>query len=131
MTATNCPRCGRIFTPRTASICDACVKAEAEKFEEVRTFVKQNPNTPIGEVSTACDVSVKRILQYIKDGKLEASSAMEGLVVCSACGKPLLIGRMCDPCAQKAASGFLGNNKAASSPRASTPSGSNTRIVRK
>jgi predicted amidophosphoribosyltransferase len=104
MNASNCPRCGRMFTKiSSANVCEDCRKAESEKFEEVRAYVKENPHSSAQEVSEKCDVSVKRILQYVRDGKLEVSQGMEGIVTCSKCGRPIKSGRMCERCAKSAA----------------------------
>lgn len=98
MEALNCPRCGKIFVKFIESICDQCVKEEEHVFEKVRDYVKDNPNKSVKEVAEACEVSVKRILQYIRDGRIEASGGMHGEVRCSKCGKPIFIGRMCEKC---------------------------------
>ncbi|MCL1843303.1 MAG: flagellar protein [Defluviitaleaceae bacterium] len=98
MEAMNCPRCGKVFVKIIESICDACVKAEVNIFDKVRDYVKENPNKSIKEVSEECEVTVKRVLQYIRDGRLEASGGMQGDVLCSKCGKPINIGRMCEKC---------------------------------
>ena len=98
MEAMNCPRCGKIFVQVFESICDSCIKAEEHIFDKVREYVKDNPNRTVKEVSDACEVSVKRVLQYIRDGRIEASSGMHGEIVCSKCAKPILIGRMCEKC---------------------------------
>ena len=101
MEPTNCPRCGRVFMRIREPICPACVKEEDQKFEDVRSFVKENPNRTIKEVSEACEVSVKAILRYIREGKLETSSGMHGEVTCSKCGVPISSGRMCKKCADE------------------------------
>jgi NMD protein affecting ribosome stability and mRNA decay len=98
MNAINCPRCGRVFTKVAAPICNDCEKAEAEKFEEVRLYVKENPHSSAQEVSEKCEVSIKRILSYVRDGKLDISQGMEGLITCSKCGRPIKSGRMCERC---------------------------------
>ena len=98
METKNCPRCGKVFVKIREPICEPCVKEEEQIFEKVREYVKENPNLPIGEVAEACEVQPKRILQYIRDGRLEAVPGMKGEVVCSKCGKPLLVGRMCEKC---------------------------------
>jgi ribosomal protein L32 len=94
----NCPRCGKLFMRQNAPICEPCVKEEDEIFETVRLFVKENPRCSMNEVSEACDVPLKRIKQYIKDGKLDATEGMAKDVTCSKCGRPILSGRMCSAC---------------------------------
>ncbi|MCL2577307.1 MAG: flagellar protein [Defluviitaleaceae bacterium] len=98
MEAMNCPRCGKVFVRITASICDNCVKEEEHIFDKVRDYVKENPNKTVKEVAEDCDVTVKRVLSYIRDGRIEASGGMHGDITCSKCGKPILSGRMCEKC---------------------------------
>ena len=98
MEPTNCPRCGRVFMKVFESICPTCVKEEDQSFEEVRAYVKEHPNRSIKVVSEACNVSVKRILRYIREGKLEATTGMQADVTCSKCGVPIPKGRMCAKC---------------------------------
>jgi ribosomal protein L32 len=74
------------------------VKEEEAIFDKVREYVRDNDNSTIKDVSDACDVSTKKILQYIRDGRLEAGNGMAGEVECSKCGKPITIGRMCEKC---------------------------------
>lgn len=104
MNAINCPRCGRMFTKINLPICKECEKAEAEKFEEVRLYVKENPHSSAQDVSEKCEVSVKRILQYVRDGRLEISQGMEGLNTCTKCGRPIKSGRMCERCVKNTSS---------------------------
>jgi ribosomal protein L32 len=108
MNAQNCPRCGRIFTRITSPVCKECENAEKEKFEVVRAYVKENPHSSAQEVSEACDVSVKRLLQYVREGRLEISQGMEGLATCSKCGQPIKSGRMCQKCTRNMTSALSG-----------------------
>ena len=104
MAATNCPRCGRVFIRRLAPICEICEKEVEQQFEDVRAYVKENPNSPIKEVSDATNVSVKRILQYVREGRIDATPGMVHDVTCSQCGKSITKGRMCELCIIKVGS---------------------------
>ena len=108
MNAINCPRCGKLFTRTGPPICNECVKAEADKYEEVRTFVKENPHCSAQEVSEVCDISIKRILHYVREGKLEISEGMADLNLCSKCGRPIKSGRLCERCAKSTADAIAG-----------------------
>jgi len=101
---TNCPRCGRIFTRVHAPICADCEKIEADKFEEVRLYVKENPHSSAQEVSEKCEVPVKRILHWVREGKLEISEGMQDMNLCTKCGRPIKTGRLCERCAKNTAS---------------------------
>ena len=98
MEAMNCPRCGKVFVKIFETICDDCLKEEEHIFDGVREYIKEHPNRTIKEVAEACDVSVKRVLQYIRDGRIEASAGMHGEIICSKCLKPIKAGRMCEKC---------------------------------
>jgi flagellar operon protein (TIGR03826 family) len=116
MQAVNCPRCGRVFTKIRTSICPACVKEDDETFELVREYVKENPNHSIGDVSEETKVSIKRITQYIRDGRLEISSGMSADIGCSQCGKPIKSGRFCEKCAAEIKSSILKKPKEENKP---------------
>jgi NMD protein affecting ribosome stability and mRNA decay len=98
MEAMNCPRCGKVFVRIIESVCNDCVKKEEAIFDMVRDYIKENPNKTVKEVAEECDVSVKRILKYIRDGRIDSSKGMHGEITCSNCGKPILTGRMCEKC---------------------------------
>jgi len=103
MFATNCPRCGKLFTRTGPPVCPECVKAEAEKYEEVRLYVKENPHVSAQVVSEECNISIKRILHYVREGKLELSEGMADLNLCSQCARPIKAGRLCEKCAKSTA----------------------------
>ena len=126
MEPTNCPRCGKVFMRIREPICPSCVKVEEEKFENVRAYVKEHPNRTIKEVSEVCEVSVKSILRYIREGKLEASTGMHGEVTCSKCGVPISSGRMCKKCANE-----VGQQVAGMKPGTDGQKGDNRRMYTK
>jgi len=74
------------------------MKEEEEIFEKVREYVRENPDSTIKEICDACEVTTKRILTYLKDGRLEASKGLQGESLCSKCGRPIKTGRMCEKC---------------------------------
>ncbi|KAI4453421.1 snf2/rad54 helicase family [Holotrichia oblita] len=102
MDTKNCARCGKWFsTIKSTPICPACEKQEEETFKVVKGYIDDHPHSTTAEVSEATDVSVKKILKYLKDGRLEVSAGMKGDIMCDACGKPIPRGRYCDSCAIK------------------------------
>lgn len=108
MYAMNCPRCGRVFTKVHAPICKDCEKAEGDKYEEVRLFLKENPHSSAQEVSDKCEVSVKRLLHWVREGKLEISEGMGDINHCTKCGRPIKTGRLCERCAKSTANAIAG-----------------------
>lgn len=98
MEMVNCPRCGRIFTKMSNPICDDCVKAEEELFQTVKKYIDDNPNNTLEQVSEATGVSVRKILKYLKDGRLETTKGMGRVLKCEQCGRPIARGKFCDAC---------------------------------
>ena len=94
----NCPRCGKVFSKVSSPICKACEAEEERLFQRVREFLQENKNATVAQVVEATGVSVKRIHKYLKDGKIEATDGMAGILKCSSCGINILSGRMCTAC---------------------------------
>lgn len=98
----NCPKCGSVFTFVKSPICSKCQEEEQEIFESVRIYIKENENKTIKEVSEATGVSVKKILAYIKSGKIDLVIDGEKFrYPCKHCGKKIVVGNFCDKCAKK------------------------------
>jgi len=99
LNATNCPRCGRFFTQIRSPICPACEKADEEVFQKLKVYIDENPACTMAELSQSTSISVGRITQFIREGRLEISKGMMNDITCEMCGKPVRTGRYCDKCA--------------------------------
>ena len=97
----NCAKCGKLFTYINSPICGDCVKKEEEIFEEVRDYIKENPNATVIEVSNETGVSTNKIYDYLREGKLEAVENIGFSLQCDRCGKAIKKGRYCDSCVLK------------------------------
>ncbi len=97
----NCPRCGRVFSYMSSPICDACTREEEKIFELVKQYIYDNPNATATQISEATEVSVKKILKYLKDGRLLAVAGMAKLLACETCGTAISTGRYCHSCIVK------------------------------
>jgi hypothetical protein len=82
MEVRNCPRCGKLFNRINSQLCPACTKEEDEIFETVRKFISDNESCTLTELSDGTGVSPKKILRYIREGRLEASKGMHGDIRC-------------------------------------------------
>jgi len=98
MDMVNCPKCGRLFTKIKNQLCPACQKEDDEAFQAIRKFAEENENCTIGDLSQGTGVSEKRILRYIREGRLEVTSGMRGDVRCKMCNRPIAKGIYCDSC---------------------------------
>lgn len=71
MDVRNCKGCGRLFNYYGGvPLCKACKDKLEEKFQKVKEYLRQNPNTPIQVVSEDNDVSVKQIKQWVREERL-------------------------------------------------------------
>ena len=98
MQAINCPRCGKVFTQIKSSICPVCEKTEEETFQLLKTYLNENPESTLNEVSEGTGVTPKKILRFIREGRLEITKGMQNDVRCDVCGCPIPKGRYCDEC---------------------------------
>ena len=98
MQVKNCPRCGKLFNEIISPICPVCERAEEEDFQRVKENIEENPASSLQEISEATGISGKKIMQYIKDGRLEITGGMKGELRCESCGKPITRGKFCDVC---------------------------------
>jgi flagellar operon protein (TIGR03826 family) len=91
----NCRQCRKIFQKTSEAICLRCIQKDDEEYETVRRYVRDNPTSGITEVSEATEVSTKKIMGYIRDGRLLVSSAG---INCRRCGISIDSGHLCDVC---------------------------------
>ncbi|MCX8129495.1 MAG: hypothetical protein N3I35_05265 [Clostridia bacterium] len=68
----NCRKCGKVFSSTDGSIlCRSCSREEDEVFKPLREYIHHNPGTTVYELSNKFNVSIKRIENYIRMGRLE------------------------------------------------------------
>lgn len=103
MKVTNCPKCGRMFKKIVSPVCPDCEKHDEEQFQKLRFFLEEEPLANISEISEATGITPKRILQYIREGRLQIPESLRDDVRCLQCGKPIEEGTFCEPCANSLA----------------------------
>ncbi len=97
----NCGRCGRIFNYVAGRpICEVCRKELENQFQEVKAFIRENPDKGLREVSEECNVSEKQIKQWVREERLQFAKG-SGVLSCDSCGAPIHVGRFCDNCKAK------------------------------
>lgn len=95
----NCRRCGKVYRYDGYRICPKCRQEEEEEFRKVREYIYDNPNSDIQTISEETGVPVKKILNFLKEGRLEVRDENTNLLLaCERCGKPIKSGRFCDRC---------------------------------
>lgn len=99
MNVMNCRNCGRLFNVLgNEKLCPQCRKELEDKFQEVKEFLQENPNSSMEVVSREMNVSVKQIKQWVREERLILSEASESGIVCERCGKMIRTGKYCDQC---------------------------------
>lgn len=93
----NCPECGKLFAFMTRNLCPACLEAEERLFQEIESYLRQNPGATVSEVSQGTGVDEKKIIFFLRNGRLIGSGTAL-LLECERCGKPIKTGRFCDTC---------------------------------
>ena len=95
----NCPRCGKIFTYFTRPICNRCIDIEEGEFNVVKDYIYENPGATISEVAQETEVSVDKIMRFLREERLEIKSENSNLVLgCEKCGRSINSGRFCENC---------------------------------
>ena len=99
MEVRNCKSCGRLFNVMNRErICPDCAKKLEDKFQEVKEFLQEYPNSTVDVVSTKTGVTTKQIRQWVREERLILSeNSVEG-IECESCGKRIRTGRYCEAC---------------------------------
>ena len=95
----NCSRCGKLFAYYGRSICNNCMEKEEEEFKIVKEYLYDHPKATVFEVSEATEVSVDKIMRFLREERLEISSENVNLILeCESCGVPIKTGKYCKEC---------------------------------
>ena len=96
----NCRRCGKVFVYTGNALCVQCISEDEKTYQRVKKYIEEHYRSTTVEVASALGIPVERILQYLREGKLELSSHNANITLwCEKCGKPINTGRFCKDCA--------------------------------
>ena len=73
MNMVNCIKCGKVFQKMSTPLCPECEKLDEKIFEKIKDYLSEHPESSLAEVAKATEVSTKKIMRYLKEGRLEAS----------------------------------------------------------
>lgn len=106
MEVRNCTTCGKIFNSvMDIKRCPACRKADDEKFREIRNYLYDHPGASIDEVAEVLEIDKRKILLFLREGRLETLG--EHMVLqCDSCGTPIRTGKLCEACKRDMAMGL-------------------------
>jgi flagellar operon protein (TIGR03826 family) len=103
----NCRECGKLFSSAGQKVCPDCRQSEEEKFELVKNYLWDNPNSTVKKVAEETGVEEDIIIKFMREDRLAA----EGLLVdytlkCKRCGAEIKTGLFCDSCRSKMINDF-------------------------
>lgn len=108
MNIKNCRSCGRLFNVMSNEVlCPQCIKKIEDKFQEVKAYLNENPNSSMNEISEKCEVSVKQIKQWVREERLIFSENSAEGIECEQCGKLIRTGRFCEACKSKLSNNLM------------------------
>ena len=100
----NCIRCGAVFSTIVNKMaCPNCEKKEEERFQELRKYINEHPNAKLKDVAAECNITPKKLMQYIREGRIEITKGLEDEITCEMCDKRIQRGRYCAACIAKIA----------------------------
>jgi len=81
-------------------ICPECEKAEEVAFQKLKDYLNDNPGQSMALASQETGVPLKRILRYLREGRLELTPgfAADNPLRCERCGMSIKVGTLCDEC---------------------------------
>ena len=95
----NCRRCGRIYKYDGFPICPNCRMEDEKDFDKVKEYLDEYPMATVNDVSKDTEVPVSKIMDFLRQGRLELTDENNIFLECEKCGKPIKTGRFCDKCA--------------------------------
>lgn len=98
-----CVRCHRMFqyTGYGHVYCPECKKKDEEDFVRIRECIEEYGVASMIELSNMTGISVKRIKEYLREGRLEIPENSTVYIKCEKCGTNIRSGRFCAECAAK------------------------------
>ena len=99
MEVRNCRNCGRLFNYLGGpNICPACREEVEKKFQDVKEYIRQNPNASIQEISDDNEVTTAQIRQWIREERLQFAENSPIGIECEGCGATIKTGKYCENC---------------------------------
>lgn len=98
MDVRNCSRCGKIYAYDGFKICPSCRREDEEDFKIIKEYIEKNPGANISEVSEKTKIDSKKIIEFLRQGRLEIKDEFNLLLNCERCGASIKTGRFCHKC---------------------------------
>lgn len=99
MEVKNCKACKKLFNVVSNEVlCPSCLKKLEEKFQEVKKYVDENPNSSVEVVAEATKVPTKQIRKWVREERLIFAEGGACGIECEQCGAMIRTGRYCESC---------------------------------
>ena len=99
----NCPMCGKLFNDTGKKVCPECYQQILDKEHEVVEYVRDHKGAKIPEICEATGAPSGMIKKMIRDGRFE-QIGVKMTYPCEKFGAPILSGKICQQCEEKARS---------------------------
>ena len=99
MDVRNCSRCGKVYRYDGFRVCPNCRREDEADFQKVKEYIDEHPGANIKEVSEATEIDSRKIMEFLRAGRLEIMDENNLILSCERCGKPIKTGKFCDKCA--------------------------------
>jgi flagellar operon protein (TIGR03826 family) len=99
MNLKNCSRCGRVYNYDGFRICFNCRKDDEKDFQRIKAYLLEYPGANISEVSEGTGIDSKKIISFLREGRLEIAEGGNLILECEKCGTSIRTGRFCEKCA--------------------------------
>lgn len=101
MDVRNCKQCDRIYRYDGFNICSRCRNTNEDEFSTVIEYLYENKHSNIKETSEATGVSIEKITEFIRQGKIETRNFVNMKVQCIQCERTVTKGKICDKCKEE------------------------------
>jgi hypothetical protein len=81
-------------------VCPRCAKLEEEQFDQVKEYLRRNPDALLDQITDAIGVPAPVILRFIRSGRLVVGRPGLFGLACERCGCAISTGMVCPDCAR-------------------------------
>ena len=95
-----CRECSGVMQYRGGGIyiCEHCGHEEMDDYGKVRAFLEKRGPSNAFEIAEGTGLSRTRVVNLLKDGRLEISRSSSQTLFCERCGMPIRSGEYCSKC---------------------------------
>lgn len=116
---TTCPACGSELEYKSLGeyVCKACHNIVRDDFGKVRNYIEVNGPAPAVIISQGTGVSIDKINEFLRQGRVEIPEGSDVYIKCEKCGTDIRFGRFCPACASKLSKQLQGAFEAGEIPK--------------